>query len=87
MIISIPTTSVSSAPFFLSEISSYLKDQVPLGKESLYLVVQQGATTERRLNLLKRESKSWGVLKPLMVKYMGQDGISQDAIAKEFVSH
>ena len=87
VILSVPATSVSPAPFLsLSEISSYLKNQVPLGKESLYLVVRRGATLERRLNLWKRETKSGGVLKPLMVKYMGEDGIDQGAIAKEFVS-
>ena len=58
-----------------------------IGQRKSFLVVWQGATTERRLNLLKGESKSWSVLKPMMVKYMGEEGIDQDVIAKEFVSH
>lgn len=67
-------------------IKSLQKKVIVDGKKSLYIVIRRGATLDRVLTLWRRAATKVNPDHVLRVKFIGEDGIDDGALAQEFLA-
>jgi len=82
-----PEQPQSSEPDSAASIVKLLEEQVVAdGKISLYIVIRRGVSVSRAISLWNRATSKVNPIHVVRVKYIGEDGIDDGALAKEFFS-
>jgi hypothetical protein len=67
-------------------IKSLEKQVIVDGRNSLFIVIRRGATLDRALTMWRRAAAKVTAEHVLRVKFIGEDGIDDGALAREFLA-